>query len=204
MLRRRRPKQSPGDGGRLPGAEGRRIWSDVLRRPRAAIGRPRQQREGPHVSDLTGERRSRSRATAAVASLLALIALAATAPVTAAWQHHHRSSRHGHGVASWYGGQGGFSITSQPWGTVEGHAVNLYTLTNGSGMKVSITNYGGIVQAIDVPNRRGKLADVALGFPISPATSNDEYPRPPAAPGRRTSARSSAATPTASPTGSSR
>ena len=54
-------------------------------------------------------------------------------------------------------------ITSRPWGTVGGKAVKLYTLSNGS-MKVNITNFGGIVQSIDVPGRNGKLADVALGF----------------------------------------
>ena len=56
------------------------------------------------------------------------------------------------------------SITSQPFGTADGQAVNLYTLTNGRGMTVTITNYGGIVQAIDVPDRNGKVANVALGF----------------------------------------
>ena len=42
--------------------------------------------------------------------------------------------------------------------------MNLYTLTNGT-MTVKITNYGGVVQSIWVPDRRGRLVDVALGFP---------------------------------------
>ena len=54
-------------------------------------------------------------------------------------------------------------ITSRPWGTVGGKPVRLYTLSNGS-MKVTITNFGGIVQSIDVPGRNGKMANVALGF----------------------------------------
>jgi aldose 1-epimerase len=54
-------------------------------------------------------------------------------------------------------------ITSKPWGSVGGKSVKLYTLSNGS-MKVNITNFGGIVQSIDVPGRNGKLANVALGF----------------------------------------
>ena len=62
-------------------------------------------------------------------------------------------------------GPGGASITSQPWGTApDGQAVNLYTLTNARGMTVTITNYGGIVQSIDVPGRTGQVANVALGF----------------------------------------
>ena len=56
------------------------------------------------------------------------------------------------------------SITSQPWGTVDGKPVSLYTLTNGRGMTVAITNYGGIVQSIDVPDSNGKAANVTLGF----------------------------------------
>jgi aldose 1-epimerase len=60
---------------------------------------------------------------------------------------------------------GGASITSQPWGTAPGgQPVSLYTLTSGHGMTVTITNYGGIVQSIDVPDRNGQAANVALGF----------------------------------------
>ncbi len=56
------------------------------------------------------------------------------------------------------------SISNQAWGTANGHAVTLYTLTNANGMKVDITNYGGVVQSIWTPDRHGKLANVALGF----------------------------------------
>jgi aldose 1-epimerase len=62
-------------------------------------------------------------------------------------------------------GKGGkLKITSAPWGTANGQEVNLYTLANGRGMKVRITNYGGVVQSIWVPDRHGRLANVALGF----------------------------------------
>jgi aldose 1-epimerase len=57
------------------------------------------------------------------------------------------------------------SITEQPWGTAYGTPVNLYTLTNPNGMTVKITNYGGIVQSIWVPDSFGTLGDVVLGFP---------------------------------------
>jgi aldose 1-epimerase len=42
--------------------------------------------------------------------------------------------------------------------------VNLYTLANAHGMVVKITNYGGIIQSMVVPDRRGRPADVVLGF----------------------------------------
>jgi aldose 1-epimerase len=60
--------------------------------------------------------------------------------------------------------RGAPTITKVPWGTVGGQPVDLYTLTNTKGMTVKITNYGGIIQSIDVPDRRGRRANVALGF----------------------------------------
>ncbi|MDZ7319745.1 MAG: galactose mutarotase [candidate division KSB1 bacterium] len=56
-------------------------------------------------------------------------------------------------------------IEQQPFGkTADGIAVDLYTLTNANGMKVQITNYGGIVTSILVPDKNGKLGDVVLGY----------------------------------------
>jgi aldose 1-epimerase len=46
----------------------------------------------------------------------------------------------------------------------DGQAVDLYTLTNKNGVQVSITNYGGTIVSIIVPDRNGKMADVVLGF----------------------------------------
>jgi aldose 1-epimerase len=46
----------------------------------------------------------------------------------------------------------------------EGQPVDLYTLTNASGMTVKITNYGGIVTSLQVPDKNGKFDDVVLGF----------------------------------------
>lgn len=48
--------------------------------------------------------------------------------------------------------------------TREGQVTELFTLTNRHGMQVVITNYGGRVTSILVPDRQGKLADVVLGF----------------------------------------
>jgi aldose 1-epimerase len=55
-------------------------------------------------------------------------------------------------------------ITMRPFGTVNGQPINLYMLTNSHHMRVSITNYGGIIQSIQVPDRHGRMGDVALGF----------------------------------------
>ena len=48
-------------------------------------------------------------------------------------------------------------IIKQPFGQVDGQAVDLYTLTNKNGMEARITNYGGILVSLRVPDRQGKL-----------------------------------------------
>lgn len=45
-----------------------------------------------------------------------------------------------------------------------GEKIDLYTLTNDKGMKVSVTDYGARVVSIMAPDRDGKFADVVLGF----------------------------------------
>ena len=49
-------------------------------------------------------------------------------------------------------------------GTYNGKATALYTLTNTSGMEVCITNFGGRIVSIMVPDRDGEFKDVVLGF----------------------------------------
>ncbi len=48
--------------------------------------------------------------------------------------------------------------------TPDGTAVDLYTLTNTKGVQAQITNFGGIVTSLLVPDRSGRLGDVVLGF----------------------------------------
>ncbi len=48
--------------------------------------------------------------------------------------------------------------------TGTGDQVELYTLTNSKGVAVAITNYGGIIVSLKVPDRTGKIADVVLGY----------------------------------------
>jgi aldose 1-epimerase len=57
------------------------------------------------------------------------------------------------------------TISEQPWGrTPDGTDVRLYTLRNAHGLRADITNYGGIVTSLLVPDRAGHMADVVLGY----------------------------------------
>lgn len=47
---------------------------------------------------------------------------------------------------------------------VDGKPVALYTLKNTAGMEVCITNFGGRIVSLMVPDRNGELRDVVLGF----------------------------------------
>jgi aldose 1-epimerase len=46
----------------------------------------------------------------------------------------------------------------------DGRAAQLYTFANATRAKVAITNYGGIIVRIIMPDREGALADVAPGY----------------------------------------
>lgn len=48
--------------------------------------------------------------------------------------------------------------------TINDKVVKLYTLKNNNGMEVCITNYGGRVVSLVVPDKDGKPTDVVLGF----------------------------------------
>lgn len=57
------------------------------------------------------------------------------------------------------------SVTSEPWGkTASGEEVRLFTLKNAKGMEARITNWGGIIVSLKVPDKAGSPADVVLGF----------------------------------------
>lgn len=48
--------------------------------------------------------------------------------------------------------------------TIQAKHVQLYTLKNTNGMEVCITNYGGRIVSLCVPDKSGKPTDVVLGF----------------------------------------
>ncbi|HOQ03670.1 MAG TPA: aldose epimerase family protein [Anaerohalosphaeraceae bacterium] len=56
------------------------------------------------------------------------------------------------------------SVQKEPFGVLpDGRSADLYILKNSSGMTAKITNYGGHVVALYVPDRNGKLEDILLG-----------------------------------------
>jgi aldose 1-epimerase len=57
------------------------------------------------------------------------------------------------------------TISSEPWGiTASGDSVTLFTIRNSNGMSVQLSDWGGIVTRVEVPDRGGRLADVVLGY----------------------------------------
>ncbi len=57
-----------------------------------------------------------------------------------------------------------FTITEKPFGNFENAAVTEFTITNPSGMQVSILNYGGTVTKIITKDKNGNDGNVILGY----------------------------------------
>jgi len=66
-------------------------------------------------------------------------------------------------------------ISSSPFGVVEGREVLLYSLENCNGMTVKITNYGGTVTSIVIPDSHGSSSDIVCGFDTLEEYFSDEY-----------------------------
>jgi len=61
--------------------------------------------------------------------------------------------------------QEGPALKKETFGnTLDGREVFVYTLKNRTGIEARITNYGGIILSLLVPDRSGKLDDVVLGY----------------------------------------
>lgn len=56
------------------------------------------------------------------------------------------------------------SVSKDAFGIVGEQKVNLYTLENQNGMSVAITEFGGIIQSLKVPDKKGETRDVVFGF----------------------------------------
>ena len=56
-------------------------------------------------------------------------------------------------------------VEAKPFGqTPDGQTVTIFELTNASGVRARVMEYGAILVSLEVPNRENKLVDVALGF----------------------------------------
>lgn len=60
--------------------------------------------------------------------------------------------------------QAACEITKEPFGTVNGNQIHIYTLTNNNGIIAKIINYGAILYSLEVPDRDGKVEDITLGY----------------------------------------
>jgi aldose 1-epimerase len=69
------------------------------------------------------------------------------------------------------------TITETPFGQLpDGREATLYTLTNANGMIAKISNLGGVIVALHVPDRDGVLTDVCHGFDsVAPYMASSEY-----------------------------
>src|SRR5438477_3970698 len=67
-------------------------------------------------------------------------------------------------------------LTRKSWGRLaDGTAVEIYALRNGK-IEAAITTYGGIVVSLQVPDRKGNMDDVVLGYDsLSQYVSNNPY-----------------------------
>jgi aldose 1-epimerase len=119
--------------------------------------------------------RSRHLRAALCALLVVLVAGLLAGPASASSRHHRNDGNQG-------GSSGGLSITSAPFGNLPANApanagapVTKYTLTNARGMSVSILDYGGVIQSLNVPDKRGSDANVTLGFADIAGYTSDAY-----------------------------
>ncbi len=56
------------------------------------------------------------------------------------------------------------SIMKENWGKADNMDVFLYTLKNQDGITVKISNYGAIITSILVPDAKGEMGDIVLGY----------------------------------------
>jgi len=66
-------------------------------------------------------------------------------------------------------------ITKSVFGQLEGQGVGLYTLENDNGVVAKITNYGGIITSLVVPDKNGQTADIACGFDTLDGYFSEQY-----------------------------
>jgi aldose 1-epimerase len=55
-------------------------------------------------------------------------------------------------------------LVEEDFGMTQTGPAKLFRLKNANGVEVEVTNYGGIIRSIQVPDRKGVLEDIVLGF----------------------------------------
>ncbi|MGI9570425.1 MAG: aldose epimerase family protein, partial [Desulfobulbia bacterium] len=55
-------------------------------------------------------------------------------------------------------------IVREVFGTCEESTIHRYTISNDSGVSLAVLNFGAIISSLKVPDRRGELADIVLGY----------------------------------------
>lgn len=55
-------------------------------------------------------------------------------------------------------------VTKKVYGETPDGPADLYTISNGKGVEVKITNYGGVITSLKVPDKAGVSEDIVLGF----------------------------------------
>jgi aldose 1-epimerase len=118
----------------------------------------------------TYSRRGRFTLGVLLATLVPALLLGTTAGAKPPGQAHTKHGKHGdrghHGKpgSGKLGRHGSLSIEKESgWGVLDGTPIDRYTLSNGR-MTVKIITYGGIIQELWAPDRRGTTANVTLGF----------------------------------------
>lgn len=66
-------------------------------------------------------------------------------------------------------------IEKQNFGEKNGKEVSLFTLQNSNNVTVKITNYGGIITSLLLPDKQNEVKDVVLGFDTFNEYQSDEY-----------------------------
>src|SRR5213594_1629398 len=68
-------------------------------------------------------------------------------------------------ILAWTVACAGGGVTRERFGTTDcGEAVSVFTLKNAHGMALRVTDYGGIILTLLVPDKSGRLDDVVLGY----------------------------------------
>jgi aldose 1-epimerase len=67
-------------------------------------------------------------------------------------------------------------MRKRPFGkTSDGRDADLYLLRNSNDVEIEITNFGGIVVSLKVPDRRGEMTDVILGYDDLVSYESDKW-----------------------------